>query len=154
MNSCRAARNGLLSAVAGAAVSAPAVALGCPNRSAMTRGRREAIRSPMRMGASGQGPESVGDADARMPREPAGHPPRHPNGENRENQRSTDDFEERTRGAEERARLNQRDPTLRDLRTQTHDQVQEEHFDAYPERVANEVVGEGRRAPEGREPEE
>src|SRR5437660_12489340 len=120
----------------------------------MRRGRREAIRSPKRMGTSAQGPEGVGDADTRMPREPAGHAPRHPNGENRENERPTDDFEERTRGAEERARLNQRDPTLRDLRPQTHDQVQEEHFDAYPERVGNEVVGEGRRAPERRAPEE
>src|SRR5437879_552413 len=153
MNSCRAARNGLPSAVAGAAVSAPAVALGCPNRSAMTRGRHQAIRSPKRrMGTSAQGSEGVRDADARAPREPAGHPPRHPNGENRENERSADDFEERTRGAEERARLNQRDPTLRDLRPQTHDQVQEEHFDADPERVGNEVVGEGRRAPEGPNP--
>src|SRR6266404_1466684 len=95
-----------------------------------------------------------GRCDARMPREPAGHPPRHANGENRENERPADDFEERARGAEEGARLNQGDPTLRDLRPQTHDQVEEEHFDAHPERVGNEVVGEGRRTPEGREPEE
>src|SRR5437588_10418796 len=135
MNSCRAARKGLPSGCDGGALSAPAVAIEHLNRSAMTRGRREAIRSPMRMGTSGQGTEGVGDADARVPRAPAGHPPRHPNGENRENERTADDFEERTRGAEECARLNQRDPTLRDLRPQTHDQVQEEHLHAHPERI-------------------
>src|SRR2546427_8226877 len=96
MNSYRAARKGLPSGWAGGTLSAPAVALGCPNRSAMTRGKHEAIRSPKRrMGTSGQGPEGVGDADTRMPREPAGHAPRHPNGENCENERPTDDFEER-----------------------------------------------------------
>src|SRR6266702_4163482 len=155
MNSVRAARKGLPSGWAGAALSPPVVALERPNRSAMTRGSHPAIRSPKRrMGTSAQGPEGVGDADTRMPREPAGHPPRHPHGENRENERPPDDFEERARGAEEGARLNQRDPTLRDLRPQPHDQVEEEHFDAHPERVCNEVVRERRGAPEGREPEE
>src|SRR5438552_17438248 len=106
MNSCRAARNGLPSAVAGAAVSAPAVALGCPNRSAMTLGKHQAIRSPKRrMGTSTQGPEGVGDADTRVPREPAGHSPRHPRGENREDERPPDDFGDRTRATAERARL-------------------------------------------------
>src|SRR5712691_11637742 len=136
MNSRRAARKGLPSGWAGGTLSGPCEALTRPDRSAMIRERRETTRSAMRrMGTSGQGPEGVGDADARMPREPAGHPSRHADGENRENQRPADDFEERARGAEEGARLNQGDPTLRDLRPQTHDQIQEEHFDAYPERV-------------------
>src|SRR5207244_1551195 len=105
MNSCRAARKGLPSGWAGGALSPLAVAIEHLNRSAVTRGRREAIRSPMRMGTSAQGPEGVGDANTRVPREPAGHPPRHPNGENRENERPADDFEKRARGAEEGARL-------------------------------------------------
>src|SRR2546421_417364 len=155
MNSCRAARKGLPSGWAGGALSGPCDALTRPDRSAMIRERRQTTRSAMRrMGTSGQGPEGVGDADTRMPREAASYPPRHAHRENRENERPTDDFEQRTRGAEEGARLNQRDPTLRDLRPQTHDQVQEEHLHAHPERVGNEVVRERRGAPEGREPEE
>src|SRR6266566_3411144 len=89
MNSVRAARKGLPSGWAGGALSGSCDALTRPDRSAMIRERRQTTLSAMRrMGTSGQGPEGVGDADARMPREPAGHAPRYPHGENRENERS------------------------------------------------------------------
>src|SRR3989454_766868 len=155
MNSWRAAMKGLTSCEAGGAVSTPSEPGRRPRRASMKRGRRMATRSPMRrIVRSAQGTECLRDAKARVPGESLGDDMRHPHGEYGENDRAAHHFDQRTRGTDEVADLDQRDPTLGNLAPQANDQIEEEDLDPDSEGVGDQVLGECRGPTERREPEE
>src|SRR5260370_22681017 len=155
VNSLRAATKGLASSGAGGGVPAPSAPGEPPRPASMNRGRHMATRSPMRrIRRSAQGTECMRDAEARVPGDPVGDDTRYPHGHDHEDDRPAHHLEQRAGGAEEGAGLDQRDPTLGDLAPQAHDQVEEEDLDPDAEGVGDQVLCEGRRPSDRREPEE
>src|SRR5258708_22421997 len=138
MNSVRARRNGL-SRLAGTALSRvgfrPLAAR--PKCWAMNRGSRMVVLPLMgrTKGRLAQGPERLGDAEVRVACDAAGDGVGDVDREDGEDHRTAHDLEQRTVRPEEGARLNQRDPRARDARPETHDEIEQEHFDTDAEGV-------------------
>src|SRR5439155_21162966 len=157
MNSFRATTKGLARAPS-ADGAAPAPSDPAPERprcASMKRGSHIATRSPMRrMARSPQRAERVGNAEARVAREARGHDLRDPDGEDGEDDGAAHHLKHRARGAEEGARLDERDPSAGDLAPEPDDQVEEEDLDPDAEGVGDEILGERGGAAEGGEAEE